>query len=99
MHFEILYHFLTVAQQGSISAAARKLHIAQPALSKQMQQLEEALGCTLLIRGSRRIRLTEAGKALCSRRLAQSSGPRMLHYSRCEAGLSQPFGAWRAIIM
>ncbi|EDS11482.1 hypothetical protein ANACOL_02103 [Anaerotruncus colihominis DSM 17241] len=39
------------------------------------------------------------GKALCSRRLAQSSGPRMLHYSRCEAGLSQPFGAWRAIIM
>ena len=67
MHFEILYHFLTVAQQGSISAAARKLHIAQPALSKQMQQLEEALGCTLLIRGSRRLRLTEAGKALCSR--------------------------------
>ena len=67
MHFEILYPFLTVAQQGSISAAARKLHIAQPALSKQMQQLEEALGCTLLIRGSRRIRLTEAGKALCSR--------------------------------
>lgn len=92
MHFEILYHFLTVAQQGSISAAARKLHIAQPALSKQMQQLEEELGCTLLIRGSRKIILTEAGKALCERtehlkQFENSLRSEMLEYASGGSGL------------
>ncbi|MBS6475071.1 MAG: LysR family transcriptional regulator [Clostridiales bacterium] len=67
MRFEILCSFLTVVQQGSISAAARKLHIAQPALCKQMQQLEEELSDTLLIRESRKIILTESGKTLCKR--------------------------------
>lgn len=67
MNFESLYRFLTVAQQGSISAAARKLMLAQPALSKQMRQLEEELGCTLFIRGSRTVQLTDAGRALCER--------------------------------
>lgn len=67
MTFETLYNFLTVAQEGSISAAARKLMIAQPALSKQIRALEQELGCTLFIRGSRLIQLTEAGRALCER--------------------------------
>lgn len=54
MNSETLYQFLEVAQEGSISAASRKLMIAQPALSKRMQALERELGCTLFIRGSRR---------------------------------------------
>lgn len=59
----LLNNFLTVANEGSISAAARKLMIAQPALSKQMQKLEAEFGCKLLVRG-RKIALTDAGKAL-----------------------------------
>ena len=67
MHSEDLYYFLTVAAEGSVSAASRRLHIAQPALSKRMQALERELGCVLFIRGSRRISLTEAGEALRGR--------------------------------
>ncbi len=67
MNSETLYQFLEVAQEGSISAASRKLMIAQPALSKRMQALERELGCTLFIRGSRRVSLTEAGEALRER--------------------------------
>ena len=63
MHSEDLYYFLTVAAEGSVSAASRRLLIAQPALSKRMQALERELGCVLFIRGSRRISLTEAGEA------------------------------------
>ena len=59
----LLNNFLTVANEGSISAAARKLMIAQPALSKQMQKLEAEFGCMLLVRG-RKITLTDAGRAL-----------------------------------
>ena len=77
MHSEDLYYFLTVAAEGSVSAASRRLLIAQPALSKRMQALERELGCVLFIRGSRRISLTEAGEALRGRaeqmRLLESS--------------------------
>jgi len=62
-----LKHFLTVAELGSISKAADALGIAQPALSAQMQQLEEAVGCQLLSRSSRGVVPTEAGKAFCHR--------------------------------
>lgn len=60
-----LYHiFYTVAQCGNISAAARKLYISQPAVSKSISRLEESFASPLLIRSSRGVTLTENGELL-----------------------------------
>ncbi len=59
--------FYAIVEEGNISHAAQRLDIAQPALSRQMKRLEESLGVQLFERGSRRIRLTEAGHVLYSR--------------------------------
>ncbi len=61
MEIRVLRYFLTVAEQGSITKAAETLHITQPTLSRQIAQMEEELGVQLLIRGSRKISLTEQG--------------------------------------
>lgn len=55
---------MTIAEELSFRKAADKLHIAQPALSRQIAQLEEALECQLFDRQKRRIRLTAAGEFL-----------------------------------
>ncbi|HPX32653.1 MAG TPA: LysR family transcriptional regulator [Erysipelotrichaceae bacterium] len=67
MDIKQLNYFLTIAQEGSISAAARKLYMSQPPLSAQMKILEEELGCSLFVRGSKNISLTEEGKILYQR--------------------------------
>lgn len=54
--------FFAIVEEGNISHAAQRLDIAQPALSRQMKRLEEKLNVKLFERGSRRIRLTEAGR-------------------------------------
>ena len=59
--------FLTIVEAGSINAAAQRLHIAQPPLSRQMRQLEDRLGLKLFERGKRTVTLTEAGKLLQNR--------------------------------
>lgn len=59
--------FFAIVEEGNISHAAQRLGIAQPALSRQMKHLEENLQVKLFERGSRRIRLTEAGSLLYSR--------------------------------
>ncbi len=53
-----------ITREGTISGAAAALHLSQPSLSRQMQDLERELGCKLFDRGSRRIELTEAGMRL-----------------------------------
>lgn len=67
MDLRQLEYFKTTADEGSISAAAKKLYIAQPSLSSQIRLLENELGCVLFERGARHITLTEAGKILYSR--------------------------------
>lgn len=69
-----LEYFCAVAEGGSISAAARTLHVAQPPISRQIAQLEDELGVQLFARGSRGMKLTEAGEALAlqSRQLFSS---------------------------
>jgi len=59
--------FFAIVEEGNISHAAQRLGVAQPALSRQMKRLEEKLDVKLFERGSRRIRLTEAGRVLYDR--------------------------------
>jgi DNA-binding transcriptional LysR family regulator len=59
-----LRSFLIVAQESSITRAAARLHLTQQTLSLQIQNLERALGVTLLVRTSRGVRLTAAGEQL-----------------------------------
>ncbi|VBB09044.1 transcription regulator hth lysr [Lucifera butyrica] len=67
MDVKDMKHFLAIVEAGSINAAAKRLHIAQPPLSRQMMQLEKKLGVKLLVRGQRKIQLTEAGRLLQNR--------------------------------
>ena len=67
MNLKQMEYFTAIVNEGSISAAAKTLHISQPPLSTQMKLLEEELGLTLFERGSRSILLTDAGRVLYQR--------------------------------
>ena len=67
MEIRVLRYFVTVAREENITKAAEKLHITQPTLSRQLHQLEEELGKTLLRRGNHDIKLTEDGYLLRKR--------------------------------
>jgi len=67
MELRVLQYFLAVAREQSISGAAESLHLSQPTLSRQLKEMEEKLGKQLLIRGNRRITLTEEGMILRKR--------------------------------
>ena len=64
MEIRQIEYFRTIAEAGTISAAARELHMTQPPLSYQMKMLEEELQTPLFLRGTKGITLTEAGKTL-----------------------------------
>ena len=67
MDIRVLRYFLAVAREESISGAAESLNLSQPTLSRQLMDLEEELGKSLFVRGSRRITLTEHGVLLRKR--------------------------------
>jgi len=56
--------FHAVAEAGSVTGAAERLHVSQPAVSKQIGELEGVLGLRLLDRLPRGVRLTDAGRLL-----------------------------------
>ena len=62
MELRHLRYFVAVARERNFTRAAEVLHIAQPPLSRQIQQLEDELGIGLIERGSRPLRLSEAGR-------------------------------------
>lgn len=62
-----LRYFQAIAETGSISAAAQRLNVAQPALSLHLRNMEEHLGTRLFLRGARGVQLTEAGEMLLAR--------------------------------
>ena len=67
MDIRVLKYFAAVAKEGNISRAAESLHIAQPSLSKQLIELESELGKQLLVRGKRKVTLTDSGQLLLKR--------------------------------
>ena len=64
MELRHLRYFVAVGQEQNFTRAAEKLGIAQPPLSRQVQQLEDELGIALIDRGSRPVHLSEAGRLL-----------------------------------
>ncbi len=67
MEYRHLRYFVTVAEELNFSRAARKLHVSQPPLSRQIRDLEGELGLSLFRRGKIKIELTEAGRDLFQR--------------------------------
>ncbi|MCH5268569.1 MAG: LysR family transcriptional regulator [Lachnospiraceae bacterium] len=67
MELRVLQYFLAVTREQSISGAAESLHLSQPTLSRQLKDMEEELGKQLMIRGNRKITLTEEGMILRKR--------------------------------
>src|SRR3989442_5915684 len=63
MELRHLRYFIAVAEEENVSRAALKLHVSQPALSRQIRDLENELGFLLLERSAKSVRLTEAGRA------------------------------------
>jgi DNA-binding transcriptional LysR family regulator len=77
--------FVVVAEEGHIGRAATRLFITQPALSRQMQQLERELGAAILVRTARGVELTDAGTELLVRaRVALEAAEDALAIGRLE---------------
>ena len=64
MELRQLQLFLAAAEEGSITGAAKRMHLTQPALSRQIKALEEELGVELFTRGAHSVTLTHAGGVL-----------------------------------
>lgn len=82
-HEKYLRYFLAVCEEGNITAAARKLDMAQPALSRIIRELEQEAGLPLLVREAGGVYLTQAGKiyARTARRTLETyqEGQREIH--------------------
>lgn len=64
MDFRQLRYFMEIARQGSLTKASEKLGITQPPLGYHVRRLEDELQLSLLVRGSRGVRLTPGGRIL-----------------------------------
>jgi DNA-binding transcriptional LysR family regulator len=94
-----LQYFLAVARERNFTRAAEQLHIAQPALSRQVRLLEDELGVELLHRTTHAFELTEAGAFLLQRGPALLAGPTSCGAACAPTGAgiagawSSPYGA------
>src|SRR5258707_4192922 len=84
-------YFIAVAEESSLGRATHRLHVSQPAVSQQINDLEDMLGLKLLTRNSRGVELTEAGRAFLigGRRVlvaAKEAAERALEAAHGESG-------------
>lgn len=97
--------FLAVAEELSFTSAARRLHISQPPLSRQIQQLESEIGVQLFLRRAQGIELTEKGRLFLeeARRLSATANEFLdtAHRIRREGigvvRVGVPSGLWKAV--
>lgn len=106
MTLESYRNFVAIVDCGSIQAAANQLLIAQPSLSNQLKNIEKTYGVQLLIRGSRSVELTEAGRIFYTKareicqleeRMRVSLGSQQILY-RDQLKISIPAGSTRYYI-
>ncbi|KOF13336.1 LysR family transcriptional regulator [Ensifer adhaerens] len=89
MDLRQLRYFVAVARERNFTRAAQMLHIAQPPLSRQIQLLEEDLGVPLIIRKSRPVRLTEAGRLFYEQALQVLGRVEQMQAATRRVGLNQ----------
>lgn len=92
MNYRQLYYFVTIVESGNITAAAKKLELSQPPLSKQIMALEEELGIKLMERSSRKITLTDAGFLMYQRAksiisMMETTADEMTHFEQNQQGV------------
>jgi DNA-binding transcriptional LysR family regulator len=63
MELRHLRYFIATAEEENVSLAASKLHVSQPAISRQIHDLEDEIGFQLFERSAKSLKLTEAGRA------------------------------------
>lgn len=91
MELRHLRFFVAVAEEGSVTLAAEKrLHTAQPSLSRQLRALEQEVGVELFMRGARGVELTAAGRAFLDH--ARLALARRMRRCRRRAGLGRQGG-------
>jgi DNA-binding transcriptional LysR family regulator len=104
MELRHLHAFVAVAEEGTFTKAARRLHISQPPLSKQVQQLERELGTALFIRRRDGIELTRDGQMLLER--AQAAVKAFHEFEECTKSVNSRerplrigigWGLWEAV--
>ena len=79
MELRQLEYLVAVAEEANFTRAAERIHVAQPAVSAQIQRLERELGQTLVDRSRRAVRLTEAGEAVLPHARAALAAVRTMH--------------------
>ena len=67
MNTRQMEYFVAIAEERQVTAAAARLHMSQPPLSRELARMERELGVRLVVRGPRSVELTEAGKLLYRR--------------------------------
>ncbi|MFC4021206.1 LysR family transcriptional regulator [Micromonospora sp. GCM10011542] len=85
--------FVVVLEEGSLSGAARRLHVSQPALSQQVSGLERQLGLQLLVRTSTGVQATEAGMTLLTEARAV-----LARYDQAVAAVTRHTGAGDSVL-
>ena len=67
LNYHHLLYFWAIAKEGGLRRASELLHVSQPSISVQLNQLEESLGAPLFTRTSRRLILTDTGQKVLAR--------------------------------
>ena len=86
MELRHLRYFVAVAEEENVTRAALRLHVSQPALSRQVRDLEDELGFPLLLRTAKSVSLTETGRAFLGE--ARAVLQDMVEYERNQESLA-----------